>query len=93
MEVALGSVELKSRNMKGLMAELDTMDTPMMAWRVRRNYKVDHKDLFGHLHCPTPGHRALGVTKDLLSDDKDGHHSQGGLHFCSGEVAPLHTSG
>ena len=24
--------ELKRRNMKGLMAELETMDTPMMAW-------------------------------------------------------------
>ena len=32
MDEAVGEEELKSRNMKGLMAELDTMDTPMMAW-------------------------------------------------------------
>ena len=30
-EVAAGDVELKRRNMKGLMAELETIDTPMMA--------------------------------------------------------------
>ena len=31
MDDAVGDEELKRRNMKGLMAELDTMDTPMIA--------------------------------------------------------------
>ena len=31
-EVAAGDVELKRRKMKGLMAELETIDTPTMAW-------------------------------------------------------------
>ena len=31
MDEAVEEVELKSKNMKGLMAELDTMDTPMIA--------------------------------------------------------------
>ena len=31
MDEALGEEELKSKNMKGLMAEFDTMDTPMIA--------------------------------------------------------------
>ena len=38
MEEALGDEELKSRNMKGLMAELDTMDTPMIAWGRERYF-------------------------------------------------------
>ena len=107
MEVALGSVELKSRNIKGLMAELDTMDTPMMAWRVWRNFIVDNQDLFSHLHCPTPGHGAPGVSQDLLPDelvhhvgqvcnDEGDYHCQGhicGFHFGSGEITSIRAFG
>ena len=32
IEEATGEEELKSRKMKGLIAELDTIDTPMIAW-------------------------------------------------------------
>ena len=31
-DAAVGEEELKRRNMKGLMAELETIDTPMIAW-------------------------------------------------------------
>ena len=92
--------------MNGLMAELDTMDTPMMASRIERNYKFHPEDSFGHLHCPTPGHGAPGVSQDLLSDelihhvgqvgdDEDGQHSQGqvgGLHLSSGKVTSISSS-
>ena len=32
MDEAVGEEELKSKNIKGLIAEFDTMDTPMIAW-------------------------------------------------------------
>ena len=59
-----------------------------------------------HLHSPTPGLGAPGVSKDLLpdelihhvgqvGDDEDDHHSQGQvghLHLGSGQVAAVHAS-
>ena len=106
MDEAVGDEELKSKNMNGLMAELDTMDTPMMASGIERNYKVDPWDCFDHLHCPTPGHGAPGVSQDILSDelihhvwqvgdDEDGHHSQrqvGDLHLGPREVTFIPAS-
>ena len=100
----MGVEDLKSKNMKGLMAELDTMDTPMMAWAVDKI--INSQDCVSHLYCSTPGHGAPGVSQDLLpdelihhvgqvGDDEDGHHSQGevgGLHLGSGEVTFIHTS-
>ena len=104
MDEAVGEEELKRRNMKGLMAEFDTMDTPMIAWGGERYIKVE--DCVSDLYCSTPGHGAPGVSQDLLpdelihhvgqvGDDEDGHHSQGevgGLHLCSGEVTFIRTS-
>ena len=104
MDEAVGDEDLKSKNMKGLMAELDTMETPMIAWGGERYFKGE--DCVSHLYCSTPGHGAPGVSQDLLpdelihhvgqvGDDEDGHHSQGevgGLHLGSGEVTFVHTS-
>ena len=86
MVEALGDEELKRRNMKGLMAELDTMDTPIIAWGGERYFKGE--DCVFHLYSSTPGHGAPGVSQDLLpdelihhvgqvGDDEDGHHGQG----------------
>ena len=44
MDEAVGEEELKRRNMKGLMAELDTMDTPMMAWGGVEDELVEYAD-------------------------------------------------
>ena len=102
-DAAVGDEELKRRNMKGLMAELDTMDTPMMACTVDK--MMNTQDCVSHLYSSTPGHGAPGVSQDLLpdelihhvgqvGDDEDGHHSQGevcGLHLGSREVTFIHT--
>ena len=104
MDEAVGEEELKRRNMKGLMAELDTMDTPMIACTVDKMINTQH--CVSDLYSSTPGHGAPGVSQDLLpdelihhvgqvGDDEDGHHGQGQvgcLYFGSGEVAFICTS-
>ena len=73
--------------MKGLMAELETIDTPMMALTDNNVDITVHSEYGDHLHNTAPGHGAPRVGKDLLPDElihhvgqvgdhKDGHHSQ-----------------
>ena len=49
-----------------------------------------------HLHHPTPGHGAPGVSQDLLPDELIHHVGQVGDHKdgdnCEGEVGYLHLS-
>ena len=102
-EVAAGDVELKRRKMKGLMAELETIDTPMMALADNNVDITLHLKYGDHLHNTTPGHGAPGVSEDLLPDElihhvgqvgdhKDGHHGQwqiGDFLLGSWEVVPI----
>ena len=54
-DVAFGDVELKRRNMKGLMAELETIETPMMACIVETDKTLDLYNQVTHLNNSTPG--------------------------------------
>ena len=88
------------------MAELDTMDTPMIACRLRRYSSGLSVNCIYDLYCTAPGHGAPGVSEDRLpdelihhvgkvGDDEDGHYGQGqvgGLHLGSREVAAVDTS-
>ena len=79
---------MKRRNMKGLMAELETIDTPMMACIVETDKTLHLYNQVKHLNNATPGMCAPRVSEYLLSDElvhhvghvgdhEDGHHGEG----------------